>query len=189
MIDLSWITTSGTAVLMVVLKAVAIYAVLLFLTRTTGLRSFAKMSSFDFAMTVAMGSLLASTILTQNPPLLQAVVGLASLFGLQTGVSWLRKNTSLVPTIVDNKPLLLMAGSEVIQANLSKASVTESDLNSKLRQSGITHRDQVLAVIMETTGDVSVLKASDAEGGLDLTLFEDVRDANLLDRFSETYGD
>lgn len=179
-IDWSWIASTPTAVAMVALTGLVVYATLLLFTRLAGLRSFAKMSSFDFAMTVAMGSLIASTILMKDPPLVQAISGLAVLFGLQTLVSWLRKQTSFMPKLVDNRPLLLMAGSNVIQENLATARVTESDLHSKLREAGVTHLGDVLAVVMETTGDVSVIKAGDGSREVDLSLFEDVRDAHLL---------
>lgn len=181
MIDWAWITTTGTALLMVALSGLGIYLVLLALTRIAGLRSFSKMSSFDFAITVAMGSLLAATILTKSPPLVQGIMGLIVLFGIQYLISRLRRHTGFVARMVDNKPLLLMAGPDVISANLDRARMTEEDLKSKLRLAGVAHPDQVLAVVMESTGDVSVLKRSDtAEGGLDLGLFSGVRDGERL---------
>lgn len=172
MIDLSWITTTGTSLLMVLLSAVGIYATLLLLTRLTGLRSFSKMSSFDFAITVAFGSVVASTLLTKNPPLLTGVFGLAALYGIQYVVSNTRRLSAAVEQIVDNEPLLIMAGDKVLSNHLDEARVTEEDLKSKLRGAGITSPDQVLAVVMETTGDVSVIKKND---NIDPWLFEGIR--------------
>ncbi len=176
-----WITATWPALLGVLLSGLGAYLFLLLCVRLAGLRSFAKMSSFDFAITVAMGSLLATTIIARNPPLLQGIAGLVVLFGLQFTLSHLRRATSWVPRLVDNSPLLLMAGSEVISDNLDRARMTEDDLKSKLRMAGITHPEQVLAVVMETTGDVAVLKSSDAgDRGLDLELFSGVRGAERL---------
>lgn len=180
MIDWSWVLTTTTALLMVFLTAVGIYAFLLLLTRLAGLRSFAKMSSFDFAITVAMGSLLASAILTETPPLFQAMMALAMLFGLQYLVSLLRRHVSLVAKVVDNQPLLLMAGAEVLEENMDEARMTREDLYAKLRMAGVTRPDQVLAVVMETTGDVSVLTTSDDGQPLDLELLHGVRGAERL---------
>lgn len=77
----SWIVTSGEAVLMVLLTTVGIYLSMILLTRVSGLRSFSKMSGFDFAVTVVIGSVLATTVVSENPPLLQAAVGLAPSTG------------------------------------------------------------------------------------------------------------
>ncbi|MDZ7755805.1 hypothetical protein [Rhodohalobacter sp.] len=107
--DLSWLLTSNSALLMVAISSTGIYIALLLFTRTFGVRSFSKMSSFDFAMTVAIGSVIATTILTDNPPLLQAIAALGSLFILQMIVATLR-NYPFMRKLVDNSPILLMNG-------------------------------------------------------------------------------
>ncbi|MGB2926321.1 MAG: YetF domain-containing protein [Limnothrix sp.] len=177
-VNWEWITTSATAVWMVVLKAIAIYLILLLFTRMAGLRSFAKMSSFDFAITVAMGSLLAATTLTQDPPLVQSIVGLATLFALQYIVSWGRHKSSAFVHLIDNQPLLLMAGTQVIKKHLAEARISEADLKSKLRQAGVVNKNQVLAVVLETTGDISIFKNSD--DAIDLDLFSNVKGKHHL---------
>ena len=160
--DAQWLTSSATTFWMVLLSAIGIYIALLVLTRLTGLRSFSKMSSFDFATTVAFGSIIASTLLSKNPPLASAAFGLAVLYGLQYTVSRARHASPAIQRLVDNEPLLLMAGREVLHENLAAARVTEDDLRSKLRLAGVNDRNQVLAVIFETTGDCSVIAGDDA---------------------------
>ena len=177
MIDWNWITTSETTLLTMLLSGVAIYAALLVFTRLTGLRSFSKMSTFDFAITVAFGTIVASTMLVSAPSLLVGVGGMGTLFGIQFLVSKTRRHSKWVERIVDNEPLLVMAGETVLSDHLDKARMTEDDLRSKLRMAGVTHPSQVLAVVMETTGDVSVLKTSDQ---VDPWLFEEVRGAEHL---------
>jgi uncharacterized membrane protein YcaP (DUF421 family) len=70
-----------------------------------------------------------------------------------------------------------MAGAEVLTNHLDRARMTEDDLRSKLRMSGISHPSQVLAVVFETAGDVSVVKTSD---DVDPWVFEGVRGAEHL---------
>ena len=182
MIDWSWITTTGTDLLMVLLSGLGIYAALLLFTRLSGLRSFSKMSTFDFAITVAFGTILASTLLVRDPPLLTGVFGLAVLFGIQYAVSRARCLHNTATEVIDNEPLLVMAGEEVLSDHLEEARMTEADLRSKLRVAGVTHPSQVLAVVIETTGDVSVLKTSER---VDPWLFEKVRGADRLWRSSD----
>lgn len=181
-VEWAWITTTGNALLMIFLTGLGLYLSLLLLTQLAGLRSFAKMSSFDFAITVAFGSLLATVIVSQQPPLLQGIAALVVLFAIQYTVSRLRLRSSTLVALVDNKPLLLMAGSEILDDNLKEGRMTRADLNSVLRLAGISHRDQVLAVVMETTGDVSVIKGAMGETELDMDLFEGVQDAEQLRR-------
>lgn len=177
MIDWNWITTTGTELFMVFLSGAGIYAALLLFTRITGLRSFSKMSSFDFAITVALGSVVASTILAKDPSLLVGAFGLMVLYALQYLLSGFRRRTGAIERLVDNEPLVVMAGEEVLSEHLDQTRMTEDDLRSKLRMAGVTHPEQVLAVIFETTGDVSVITSSD---DVDPWLFEDVRGAEHI---------
>lgn len=172
-----WITTTPVTLSMVLISGVAIYIVLLALTRLTGLRSFSKMSSFDFATTVAFGSVIASTLVSQNPPLASAAFALAVLYGLQYLVSRARHFSPRLQRLIDNEPLLLMAGETVLHDHLRAARVTPDDLRSKLRVAGVTDRSQVLAVIFETTGDCSVLCKGDH---LDPWLLTQVRGAERI---------
>lgn len=177
MFDWSWITTTGTSLLMILLSGLGIYLTLLLFTRLTGLRSFSKMSSFDFAITVAFGSIVATTLLTKNPPLIAGAFGLAVLFGIQYTVSNSRRFSAALEKLFDNKPLLIMAGEQVLSDHLDEARMTEEDLKYKLRAAGISSRQQVLAVILETTGDVSVVKKGD---DISPWLFEGIRGAEHL---------
>jgi len=172
--DFSWIDTTWTAVTMVIITAICIYAAVIAFTRFSGLRSFSKMSSFDFAMTVAVGSLIASTILTANPPLLQAIAALAALYILQIAVAKLRRASTFISKMVDNQPLLLMKGTKFLDKNLNSAKVTHDDLRGKLREANVTQLSQVKAVVMEATGDISVLHNEDPAHELDDELLKNV---------------
>lgn len=175
MMDYSWIVTSFQSVLMVILSTVGIYVALILFTRFAGVRTFSKMSSFDFAVTVAIGSLIASTILTESPPLFQAIVAMATLFVIQMSIAGFRE-TSFVRNLVDNKPILLMRNTTMLEANMKKAKVTREDVLGKLREANVTQFSQIKAVVMETTGDISVLHHHEKDHELEEELLEDVRE-------------
>lgn len=166
---------SWTQLAVVVLAGAAAYVTVIALTRLAGVRSLAKMSSFDFAATVAVGSTVAS-VLVGSAPLAAGVVGLLVLFGLQYLIATLRRR-GLLRGLMDNAPILLMAGSQVLEGNLRHARVSREELWSQLRLSGVHRRDQVRAVVMETTGDVSVLRVG---APFDVELMSGVRGAEHL---------
>lgn len=133
------------------------------------------MSSFDFAMTVAVGSLIATTAVTKDPPLLQAVAALGAIYLLQLGVAFLRQRFDVVGHVVDNEPVLLMEDGRMLEEGLRKVEVTRADLMAKLREANVIRMSQVRAVVMETTGDISVLHAPDDGESLEDVLLESVR--------------
>jgi uncharacterized membrane protein YcaP (DUF421 family) len=182
---MDWIMMPFEAIPLVLLSTIGIYMTVILFTRISGLRTFAKMSSFDFAMTVAVGSLIAGTITTENPPLFQSIVALAGLYILQLLVAYLRKKGYKFIKIVDNQPLLLMDGPTMLEDNMAKAHVTHEDLLEKLRESNITRFEQIKAVVFETTGDVSVLSDKETEQILDFGLIENVKGANSVNKGSK----
>jgi len=137
--------------------AVGIFVLLIIYTRILGLRSFSKMSSFDFAMTIAVGSLLATTIISKSTSLLAGAIAIGSLFVIQGSLSFLRKRTDWFSKVVDNEPLLLMRDGVIFYDALKISRVTENDLIAKLREANVLRFSQVRAVVLETTGDISVL--------------------------------
>ena len=151
-----WIFTNLETLQFIFISTVGIYLTIILFTRIFGKRSFSKMSSFDFACTIAVGSILASTLLSKSVSLLEGVFGLLSIFLLQAITAYLRR-FSFFSTLVDNQPLFLMKGEEILHDNLKKANVTVSDLRSKLREANVIELSQVKAVIFEATGDISVL--------------------------------
>jgi len=158
---MEWLIGDPPKLLMVVVTAVGIYVALILFTRMSGLRSFSKMSSFDFAMTVAIGSILASAVVAPTPSLVEGILALGSIFTLQWFVGRWRVHQETDGHPVDNEPLLLMDGPEMLERNMKSVRVTRADLVAKLRESNVLNRGQVRAVIMETTGDISVLHSAD----------------------------
>lgn len=172
---IEWFSAPWSALGFVLVSMVGIYLALVGLTRIAGLRSFSKLSGFDFAVTVAIGSLVGTVLVAKNPPLAQGVVALVGLFAVQMGIGALRHRSSWFSHLIDNEPLLLMDGETILQDNLREGTVTEEDLRAKLREANVTSLDQVRAVVMETTGDISVLHAPPEDPPLDETLLEGVR--------------
>jgi uncharacterized membrane protein YcaP (DUF421 family) len=145
------------------------------LVRVVGLHSFSKMTSFDFVMTIAMGSLVASASQADEiGTFLQACAGMAGLFVIQFLINWFRKIWNGFGTIVLNKPLLLMRDGKIIKAALKESRVTESDLMSKLRVANVHDLSQVHAAVLETTGDLSIMHGD----SFDPQLLDGVRHAS-----------
>lgn len=172
---MDWIWSGPSTLVMVPLTALAVYAAVIAATRLAGLRSFSKMSSFDFAITVAIGSVVASTVSSPTPSLAQGVLALASLYLVQYAVARLRAGGAV--DAFDNAPLLLMDRDGMKPDNLRSAGVTQADVMAKLREANVIRLSQVRAVVLESTGDVSVLHADAGEVELEPALLDGVRSA------------
>jgi uncharacterized membrane protein YcaP (DUF421 family) len=172
----TWLGTSWSEVGLVVLSTAAIFGITIAYVRVVGLRSFSKMSSFDFVMTLAVGSIVASVAVTSTVSLPDGAVGLAALFGVQYVIGRLRSATRF-ERLVDNSPVVLMIGDRFLTENLARTRVTTLDVKAKLRAANVLDYSTVRAVVLETTGDISVLHGASA---VDPDLLEGVIGAREL---------
>ncbi len=168
----NWMSIDSETLLGIFITLLSVYIAIIILTRIFGKRSFSKISGFDFPMTIAVGSIIASTILSPTPSILQGVFCLFLVYTFQLTAGYLRRYKRF-SKLIDNSPLLLMDGSKILKDNLLKARVTETDLRGKLREANVVQLSQVKAVIFETTGDISVLH-SDSDKNIDDWIMQDV---------------
>jgi len=157
----------------VIITLIVIFSVIILITRISGLRTFAKMSSFDFASTIAIGSILASVVMNTNQSLLKGAVALAGIIIFQSIFSFVVRKSSSVKKMVTNNPMALMYQGKILYQNLEKTNVGEGDLIAKLREANVLDFDEVLVVVLESTGDMSVLH-SDKKDHLPLNLLKGV---------------
>lgn len=176
---MGWIYESAADVTGVVISVFLFTTILVLFTRIAGLRTFSKMSSFDFAITVAFGSLLATTVVSEKPHVFQATVALAALFALQFMISWTKSRSRVFSKLVNNEPIVLMTNRGFVHDNLRKARVTEDEIRDKLRSSNVLQFSEVKAVIFETTGEISILHGS-SDLILDPEVVANVRDKELI---------
>ena len=168
-----WFAFDIPSFVAIILTAIGIYIAIVIFTRIAGKRSFSKMSSFDFAMTLALGSMVATTVLSKSVSLWEGIVGIAAVYVLQLFVAILRR-FEIVQKAIDNGPLMLMEGQTILHENLKKARVTEADLRSKLREANVIRLKEVRAVVFEATGDISVLHTDKDDEELEGYLYKDV---------------
>ncbi|TDU40453.1 uncharacterized protein DUF421 [Gelidibacter sediminis] len=150
-----------------------IYVAVILYTRIFGKRSFSKMSSFDFAMTVAVGSIIATTILSERVSFLEGAVALLIVYILQLMAAYLRR-FNWFRSLTDNEPTLVMDGETLLFDNMKAVRVTEGDIRSKLREANVIKLSEIKAVIFESTGDMVVLH-KDNDDTIDDWLLTDVQ--------------
>ena len=155
------------------LAAMGIFWVVV-LIRLNGLRSLSKMTNFDFVMTIALGSLLATAAGADSWQVFgQSLAAQAALFFVQWSTAKLRRSSDTIETAMQNAPIFLMRDGEFCEDALDETRVAKSDVIAKLREANALELAKVKAVILETTGDVSVLHGDN----LDESLIENVRKA------------
>lgn len=144
--------------LRVIIVGILAYAALVFFLRVSGNRTLSKMNAFDLIVTVALGSTLATVLLSKDVALAEGAVAMALLISLQFIITWFSVRTAWVRRLVTGEPLMLLYRGEFITTSMQKARVTQDEVQSAIRGSGIANVTAVEAVVLETDGSMSVIK-------------------------------
>ena len=143
---------------------VTAYIGLIVLLRLTGKRTLSKMNAFDLVVTVALGSILATALLSKDVPLLEGLTGFAVLAVLQLIVTWLSVRSAAVRRLVRAEPALLYYRGEFRRPTLRAERVTESEVYQAVRANGYGDLGRVEAVVLESDGSLSVVTSGSAPG-------------------------
>ncbi len=133
------------------------YLALIVLLRLSGKRTLSKWNAFDFVVTVAFGSILATVLISTDVPLLQGVLALGLLVSWQFLLTWLSVRSHRFQNLIKGHPTLLLWQGELRKEALLKARVTEGEINAAVRSKGGAALGQVAAVVLETDGTFSVI--------------------------------
>lgn len=148
------------AIARVLLVGTAAYAALVLVLRVSGKRTLGQLNAFDFIVTVSLGSVLATILLSSSVTWSEGVTALALLAGLQFIVAWIATRWPRARAFFTAEPALLLADGAIRYEELRRHRLTESELRQAVRMQGTGDLSQVKAVVLETNGKISVITAS-----------------------------
>lgn len=149
-------------VLRTVLVGASAYVALVLLLRVTGKRTLSKFNAFDFVVTVALGSTLASILTSRDVAFAQGVAAFAVLLGLQLLVSVLTTRWPPLRRLVTSEPRLLAYRGRLLAGAMRAERVDDAEVLAAVRASGASSLAEVEAVVLETDGSVSVTTGGQA---------------------------
>jgi uncharacterized membrane protein YcaP (DUF421 family) len=139
------------------------YFALILCLRISGKRTLAKWNAFDFVVTIALGSILATQILSKETPLVEGVLAFSFLIALQFLITKISVYSKFVRETVKAEPTLLLRDGKFINDALKHQRVTESEIRAAVRAKGFAALEDAEAVILETDGSFSVIEKSETE--------------------------
>lgn len=146
-----------TSLLRVLVVGSAAYVALIIMLRASGKRTLSKMNAFDFVVTVALGSTLATVLLSRSVPLADGVLALALLVYLQYAITWLSVRSQWVTDLVKGEPTLLVRDGVFLNKAMKSSRVTQEEILAALRQQGFDEISEAACVVLETDGSLSIV--------------------------------
>ena len=133
------------------------YAALVGVLRITGKRTLSKMNAFDLIVTVALGSTLATVLLSKDVALAEGVAAFLLLAGAQYAVTWMSLRSDRFRRWIKAEPRALLRDGRLLADALRAERVTPDEVEAAIRAAGHADAAAIELVMLETDGSMSVI--------------------------------
>jgi uncharacterized membrane protein YcaP (DUF421 family) len=140
------------------------YIVLIVLLRISGKRTLSKFNAFDMVITIALGSTFATVLLSKDVTVADGVLAFLLLAAMQFAATWLSVRSPWFSRLIKSEPRMLLYRGQFLHAAMRHERVTEGEILAAIRESGLASVDQTAAVVIETSGSITVV--GDVSGDL-----------------------
>ncbi|SQH99802.1 membrane protein [Corynebacterium minutissimum] len=165
----------------VMFATVGIYLAFMILVKLFGSRVLTSMTASDAVIIIMFGA-VAGRVIIGNPPTLAAgIIGLFTLMLLEAAFGTFRQFVKW-SKFIDRRPVLLVYKGELQEDNMVFAHITERDVNSAVRKAGLGRRNDVQLMILEPTGQISVIRRGQL---VDASVFKDVLGSERIEEVEE----
>ncbi len=153
-----WFFRDVTGLIRVMMCALLTYISVVAFVRITGKRSTSQLNNFDWVVTVAIGSIVGSTIVISDLPLLEGILAIASLLIIQFAVTKTSLYAPAFSHLVRASPTILFYQGHFVSEAMVKERVTEQEILAAMRESGVHSLADVEAVVLESDARFSILR-------------------------------
>ena len=147
--------------LMVLLKTLIIYAYLLLIMRLMGKREVGQLQTFELVVSMIIADVAAVPIYDEKASLLNAIISVGTLFLLHVIIAIINLKSVKGREILCGRPRILIEKGKIDEEALKKEFLTINELQERLREKDVFNLGEVEYVILETSGQISIVLKPD----------------------------
>ena len=144
-----------------VLRACAIYVLVMVLIRVSGKRAVGQFTPFDLVLLILIGNAVQNGINGGDNSLTGAAIMATTLIALNYGVAFVTSRNRKVEKFVEGVPVVLARNGQLFEGVLRRELVSREDFREALRMNGVEDVSEVELALLETNGSISVVKTRD----------------------------
>ncbi|MFI5197006.1 MAG: DUF421 domain-containing protein [Thermoanaerobaculia bacterium] len=147
-----------------VVRGAVVYAFLIVLLRLTGKRQVGQLAPFDLVLLLVLSNAVQNSMNAGDNSLVGGLISAATLVLANWLVGFATYRNKKLEALIEGRPLVLIHHGQLYEKAMSQAQLTHHELNTALRQAGVSCTEDVLSAILENNGAISVIPKS-ALGG------------------------
>lgn len=149
------------AILSLVLRTLLMYIIAFAVMRIMGKREIGELSTFDLVISVMIAEIAVFVIEDLERPLYEGLIPLCILLLIQIGMALIALHSRRIRLLSDGKPSMIIHKGKIDRKEMKRQRYNLDDLLTQLRLNNIQNIADVEFAVLETTGQLSVIKKSD----------------------------
>jgi uncharacterized membrane protein YcaP (DUF421 family) len=147
-----------------VIKSLVVYFVLWLVIRSSGRRTLAQLTVFDFILFLIIGGAASRALMGQDYSLTHAFLVIATFVITDVAVSFVERDVPSVTKILRGVPTIVVENGRVLRGRLRRARLTEEDVLEAARHlHGLETMDEIKFAIFEASGEISIIPRRDTD--------------------------
>ena len=159
--------------LIVFFRALVLYCVVFLVIRLMGKKELSKVQPFELAIIIVISDLASAPMSSRGLSLLDGIVPIITLLLAYLIFLLLNHSSNKIQDIVCGKPILIIKDGKINEKEFNNQKYTVSDLMSQLHEKDVFSISDVKYAIIETNGDLSVIKNDQNVETLPVNIIED----------------
>jgi uncharacterized membrane protein YcaP (DUF421 family) len=144
-----------------IIRGTVMYLALFLLFRLVIRRRIGAVGMSDILLVVIIADAAQNGLSGEAHSVTEALLVVGTIFFWNWVIDWLNYRVPALHRLLETPPLPLIENGRLLRRNLRHEYVTLDELESKLREHGVTDFSQVERATMEPDGNVSVIKKRD----------------------------
>jgi uncharacterized membrane protein YcaP (DUF421 family) len=142
----------------IVLRAIFLYAFVVFVMRVIGRRELSSMTPFDLVLLIILGDAIQQGLTQDDYSVTGAVLAIATIASLQVFTSYVSYRSRRARRLLEGDPIVVVDHGRIVENNLKRERMTEDEVAAEMRQQQIASLDDVEWAIIESNGSMSFIK-------------------------------
>jgi len=146
-----------------ILRTTLSFTILLILARIMGKKQVSQLTFFHYITGITVGSIAAELASQKETPFVDGLISLVWWTFLTLIMSYISLKSPKIRVWIDDKPAILIKDGILSEKALKKARLNMDDLQMLLREQSIFALADVYFAILETNGQLSVIKKTEQQ--------------------------
>ncbi len=147
----------------ILLRCALGFGVLLFVTRMVGNKQLGQMNIFTYISGIAIGTMSGGMVVYHEIEILESFLGMLIWGSLTIILEYMTLKSRKIRKMLTGQPVIVVAGGKILYQALKKERLSFDDLMMLLRSNHVYRMADVEYAVLETNGELSILKKAEQE--------------------------